>query len=322
MDLSQLGLIWVIAVFFAGIVLLFGGGHFLVEGSSRLARLLGIHPIIVGLTVVAFGTSMPEFLVSLTAALKGQADVALGNIVGSNVANVGLILGLSALCRPVSVHPKLLRFEVPLVMAVSCIFWAMCLNGVLGRVDGLMLLLGLALYLTVIIKGAKADALNHARTTEKPRHFRSVVLRNILFLLLGIVGLKYGADWVVDAALEISHRFGVPELILGLTIVAVGTSLPELATSIVAAVKKEGDISIGNIIGSNLFNMMAVAGPTALIKPLAVREGLTSNHLPIMVGITVLLWPFLRSGRQVNRIEGALLLVGYVAITFWWAFSG
>lgn len=322
MDLSQIGLFWVMAFFVAGIVFLFGGGHFLVEGSSKLARLLGIHPIIVGLTVVALGTSMPEFLVSLTAALKGQTDVALGNIIGSNVANVGLILGLSALCRPVSVHPKLLRFEVPLVIGVSCVFWALCLNGILGRIDGLLLVLGFVLYLTVVIRGAKADAINHARTTEKPRHFRSTIFRNMFFLFLGIIALKYGADWVVDAALEISRRFHVSELILGLTVVAIGTSLPELATSLVAAIKKEGDISIGNIIGSNLFNMMAVAGPTALIKPLAVRQGLTSNHLPLMVAITVLVWLFLRSGKQVSRIEGAVLLLSYVAITFWWAFSG
>ncbi len=318
MILSQLGIFWVIALFVAGLVLLFGGGHFLVDGSAKIARLLGIHPIIVGLTIVALGTSMPELLVSLTAALKGQSDVALGNIIGSNVSNIGLILGLSALARPLNVHPNLLKSEIPIVIAVSIVFWLLCLNGTLGRIDGMVLVIGFVIYLSLVIRGARRDAKNYQRTDEQNNTFRSTVMKNSILVLIGIAALKFGADWVVDSATEISRRFGVSELILGLTIVAIGTSLPELATSVVAALKKEGDISVGNIIGSNIFNMMFIAGPTAIIRPLTVQSTLNSNHLPIMVGITLLMLPLLRSNRELSRPEGAVLLASYIAIMLFW----
>ncbi len=290
----------------------------MVHGSSRLARILGIHPIVVGLTIVALGTSMPEFLVSMIAALKNETDLALGNIIGSNVSNLGLILGLSALARPISVHLKLLKFEVPLLVGVSAYFWIICFNGTVSRLDGLTLTVGFVIYLVIVISGARkgSDVLEKKYNPLKGEKREIGV--NILFVIVGIAGLTVGATWTIDSALEISSRMGVSELVLGLTLVAIGTSLPELATSIVAAMKKEGDISIGNIIGSNIFNMMAIAGPTAAVHPLPVSPELVYNQLPIMLGLTVILWPLLRSGRKLGRVEGGFLLLSYIAIILWW----
>jgi len=318
MNLTEWPVLWVYGLLVAGFVLLFGSGNALVKGSSQLARTLGIHPIVVGLTVVAFGTSMPEFLVSLIAALTDKPDVALGNIIGSNVSNIGLILGLSALVSPIAIHLKLLKFEVPLVVGVSLYFWLICFNGTLSRIDGLTLTIGFVIYIVVVVVGAKKDS---SILEEKYRPISGDskrILFDIVLIIIGIAGLTLGARWIVDSASEISRRLGVPELILGLTIVALGTSLPELATSLVAAIKKEGDISVGNIIGSNIFNMMAIAGPSALAHPLVVTEELKFNHLPIMVGLTVLLFPFVKTGRLLTRKEGAVLLLCYFAIMTWW----
>jgi len=318
MDLTQLALPLIYFIFFVGLVLLFAGGHFLVEGSSKLARILHINPVIVGLTIVAFGTSMPEFLVSIFAAVSGATDVALGNIIGSNVSNIGLILGVSALVRPIDINLKLLKFEIPLVIVVSALFWVICLDGSLGRLDGFLLLAGFAVYLYIVIAGAKKGSEIHE---EKYAPLDSKQEKKTLYyvaILGGMVGLSIGASLIVEAATEVSHRLGVSELALGLTVVALGTSLPELATSVVAAIKKEGDIGIGNIIGSNLFNMMAIAGPSALLHPLPVSDEIRWNQLPIMVGLTALMFPLLRSGRKLTRIEGGLLLGLYCCIMLWW----
>lgn len=318
MDLTQWVMPWIITLFIAGLGLLFGGGNALVHGSSRLARIWGIHPMIVGLTVVALGTSMPEFLVSMIAAIKNKTDLALGNIVGSNVSNIGLILGLSALARPIAIHLKLFKFEVPLVVGVSAYFWIICINGILSRFDGISLSIGFIIYLAMVISGAKKGSQVLEKKYNRLQTERKKVAINILFILIGITGLSLGASWTIDSASEISKRLGVSELILGLTVVAIGTSLPELATSVVAAVKKEGDISLGNIIGSNIFNMMAIAGPTAVVHPLPVSHELIYDKLPIMLGLTIILWPLLRTGRKLSRVEGGFLLLAYILIMLWW----
>ncbi len=318
MDLTAWAMPWIAALFFVGVILLLGGGNAMVHGSSRLAKILGIHPIIVGLTIVALGTSMPEFLVSMIAALKNKPDLALGNIIGSNVSNLGLILGLSALARPIAVHPKLLKFEVPLLVGVSIYFWIICFNGILSRFDGLTLTLGFIIYLVIVISGARKSSDILEKKYNPLESEKKQIGINILFIIVGIIGLTLGASWTVDSASEISIRMGVSELILGLTLVAIGTSLPELATSMVAALKKEGDISIGNIIGSNIFNMMAIAGPTAVVHPLPVSRELIYNQLPIMVGLTIILWPLLRSGGKLGRVKGGFLLLSYIVIILWW----
>lgn len=318
MDPANSGMLWIVAFFIVGLGFLFGGGHALVQGSSRLAQLLGIHPVIIGLTVVALGTSMPEFIVSLLAAIKGKTDVALGNIVGSNVTNIGLILGLSALARPMNINLHLLKFEVPLVLGFSVYFWAICANGTLSRIDGFTLSIGFLAYLAIVIIGANKgpNSLEKKFTTLSGK--RKILGINIFLIILGIGGLSLGADWTVNSVSEISRRFGASELILGLTIVALGTSLPELATSVVAALKKEGDISAGNIVGSNIFNIMAIAGPSALARPLPVTKDLVYYHLPAMTALTFIMWPLLRTGRKLGRIEGGFLLTCYFGIMFWW----
>jgi cation:H+ antiporter len=317
-DLSHWGILAILALFSLGISLLFTGGSTLVTGSSRFARLLGVHPVIIGLTVVALGTSTPEFVVSMVGALRGSADISLGNIVGSNVANIGLILGLAAFMRPISIHLRLLRFEVPLVIIVSVIFWISCANGVLSRTEGILLLAGFISYLLIVVYGSRKEPRSIEETYEKFIGEKGGISLNLLLIGVGIVALSFGADWVVTSAVELSRRLGASELLIGLTVVALGTSLPELATSVMAAVKKEGDISIGNIMGSNLFNMMAIAGPVAIARPLLVSQKVVNFQLPAMVIFTIALYPILRTGYRLGRIEATLLLSGYIFLVFLW----
>jgi cation:H+ antiporter len=317
-DLSRWGILAIFSLFSLGIGLLFAGGSSLVTGSSRFARLLGVHPVIIGLTIVALGTSMPEFVVSMIGALRGSTNVSLGNIIGSNVANIGLILGLAAFMRPINIHLRLLKFEVPLVIIVSVIFWASCADGVLSRIEGVFLLVGFISYLLIVIRGSRKEPKSIEISYEKYISREGNVPLNLLFIIVGVVALSFGADWVVTSAVELSRRLGASELLVGLTVVALGTSLPELATSVMAAVKKEGDISIGNIMGSNLFNMMAIAGPVAIASPLPVSQKVVNFQLPAMVIFTVALYPILRTGYRLGRIEATLLLLGYLFLVFLW----
>lgn len=321
MDLTQWAMPWVVLLFLLGFIVLFGGGHYLVYGSARLAKLMGIHPIIIGLTVVAMGTSMPEFLVSLVAAIKDKADVALGNIVGSNISNIGLILGTSGLLRSLKVNAQILKFDLPIVLGLSAIFWFMSMNGVIGRVDGLLLTGGFAFYMWTLTRRAKYQARLERGKTERPAVQPRQILVNTILIVLGIAGLTFGANWTISAASEISRRLGVPELVLGLTVIALGTSLPELATCLVAALKNQGDIGIGNIIGSNLFNMMFIVGPVAAIHPLSVAKELIYYNIPIMLALTALMYPMLKSRKTLSRLEGGILLACYVAIMLWWILS-
>ena len=317
MDLTHWAMPWIMLLFALGLTILFGGGHYLVLGSSRIAKLLGIHPVIIGLTVVALGTSMPEFLVSLIAALKNKPDVALGNIVGSNISNIALILGLTALIRPMQVNKQILKFDLPIVAAASFLFWGLGFNRVMSHLDGVILSVMFILYLWLITKRSqKHSRENKDKTTEK-RSGKSLLI-NSFFVILGIAGLTVGANWMVGSATEISKRLGVPELILGLTIVALGTSLPELATCVVAALKKQGDIGIGNIVGSNLFNMLFIVGPVATIHRLPVAPDLITYNIPIMIGLTILLYPMLKTGHTLSRGEGGILLASYILIVVWW----
>ncbi len=319
MDLTSLSVFWVVAVLAVGFVLLLGSGHALVYGSARLARTLGVRPMVIGLTVVAFGTSMPEFVVSLIAALRGRSEVALGNIVGSNITNLALILGLAAAVRPIAVKLHLLRLEMPMLAVVCVAFWIACANGALGRVDGLFLTVAFAGYLAVTIRGSREAPPEVESPLGERIQPRDGLPRLGLYIVLGVVGLGLGANWIVAAASELSHRLGVAELLLGLTVVAVGTSLPELATSLMAAWKREGDISLGNILGSNLFNMMGIAGPVALVRPMPVSYDLIHYHLPLMLGVTLMIPPLLRSGTVLGRLEGIFLAVCYLGIFVWWA---
>lgn len=302
-----------LALTVVGFILLVGGAEALVRGGARLARHLGISPVVIGLTVVAIGTSAPELVVSLNAATRGRPDLALGNVVGSNLANIGLILGISGLLRPLPVALRLLRMEMPALVAATVAFTALSFDHTLGRVDGALLALGAALLILMNLRGARCEGPEVVEEFDAAFGEHDGVLRDALWVAVGLVALVVGGHLLVNAATAIARSFGVSELIIGLTLVAVSTSLPELATAVVAVLRDEADIAVGNVIGSNLFNILAVAGPAALITPLPVNSRLLHLQLPILVGLTLVLWGVLRSGRTLHRWEAGCLLGAYAA---------
>jgi cation:H+ antiporter len=308
------------ALIAAGVALLYAGAEGLVRGSSAVALRLKIPPLIVGLTVVAFGTSSPELVVSAGAAIRGSGGLAVGNVVGSNIANIGLILGLSALIRPIRIQAQLVRFDVPVVIAASLVVCALLLDGNLGRFAGALLLSAMAAYLVAAIRlGTKEN-----RNRAKPSVAESVLPAarsqrpslNVVLIIGGLAGLGLGADWLVRGAVAVAQQFGVSDAVIALTLVAAGTSLPELATSAVASMKGEADISAGNVAGSNLFNLLAVLGCTALIRPLSV-PGIGVADMAVMIGFALVLLPFMRTGFTLSRTEGAILLAAYAGYLFY-----
>jgi cation:H+ antiporter len=299
-----------------GLVLLTGGADLLVRGASRLARQLGITPLVVGLTVVAMGTSAPEFAVSARAALAGQGDLALGNVVGSNIFNVLLILGLSAVIVPLSVSAQLVRLDVPVLVGVSLLTWAFAGDGLVGAVEGGVLLAGLALYTALLVvlgkRHPEAPGGNPATTAPKGP---SGVPAAVLLLVVGLGLLVLGAQWFVDGAGSVARWLGVGELAIGLTVVAAGTSAPEAATSIVAALRGERDIAVGNVVGSNTFNLLGVLGASSVVSAggVPVADVVRRFDLPVMVGVAFLCVPVFFTGGRISRFEGLLGLVGFVA---------
>ncbi|MBC7357386.1 MAG: calcium/sodium antiporter [Desulfacinum sp.] len=304
----------------AGILALLWGADRFVEGAARLARRLGISPLIVGLTVVSFGTSLPELLITVTATFMGHPDVAVGNVVGSNIANIGLILGTASLFRPLMIHSALLQREYPALVVVSVLAWLMAKDAVFSRFEGLLLLGGMALFLWWMVRSARqgqVDALLKEAAEEPAPPERGDLRRPLTYLALGLACLTLGSRLLVWGGVGMARAFGVSELVIGLTLVAVGTSLPELATSVAGAIKKEDDIAVGNVVGSNIFNLLAILGVPATILPLQVSPEAFHRDFPVMLLATLLLWPVCRSwktGRRgrVNRLEGGALLAGYL----------
>ncbi|HPI76434.1 MAG TPA: calcium/sodium antiporter [bacterium] len=301
----------------AGLAVIYFGAEFLVRGSKNLALAMGIRPMIVGLTVVAFGTSMPEFFVSFTSALKNSSSIAVGNIVGSNICNIGLILGMAALVRPLSVNSGMLKREMPIMLGASLLFWALIADGSIGRFDGALLVAGIVLFTFQQIQSARkeiAAGKNDGGEEAAPENSK---LKNLLFALGGIAGLVVGANLMITGAISLALKIGVSELVVGLSIVAFGTSLPELATSMVAAARKESDISIGNVVGSNIFNILFILGLTALVSPIPVEASVISTQTPAMLAFSVVLLPFMIFKRDINRLEGFILLAAYIAYVVW-----
>jgi cation:H+ antiporter len=305
--------IWIVA----SLVLLYFGAEGLVRGSASLALRLGLTPLVVGLTVVAMGTSMPEVLVSVKAALQDRGDLAVGNVVGSNLFNIGAILGITALLSPMKVQFQLIKIDAPIMVGVSLLLVAILWDGAVSRVEGAMLLAGLIAYVAGNIWLARRTAT--AAVKEEfaegvPARSGSVFL-DILFILGGLGVLVLGARLLTDNSVALARAFGVTEAVIGLTIVAAGTSVPELAASIVAAVKKEPDIALGNVIGSNIFNILGIIGIASLVAPLAAPE-ISRFDLWSMVGIAALLVPILWTGLRVARVEGAVLFAIYCGYVF------
>jgi cation:H+ antiporter len=308
-----------------GLALLSFGADWLVRGASDLALRARVSPLVVGLTVVAFGTSAPELIVSLKANLDPhtQADIAVGNVVGSNICNIALLLGLAALIRPFTVHSQIVKRELPVLLVVTAAFVAMMYDGELKRWEGVLLFAGIIVYVIHSIRVARAvpddpasievpeEAVKHAT-----KHGVAAVLAAIGWLLLGLGGLIFGADRLVESGVVIARLLHVPELVIGLTMVAIGTSLPELATTIAATRKGESDLIAGNLIGSNLFNILAVMGLASAVKAIDVR-GLGTIDVVVMCAFTVLLIPFLVTGHRINRTEGGILLGGYLVYCAW-----
>lgn len=299
-----------------GLVLLVVGAEWLVRGAVRLAASMGMTPLVVGLTVVAFGTSSPELAVSLRSALAGEADIALGNVVGSNIANVLLILGVSALVTPLVVKVSLIRLDVPVMIVASGVVVGLGLDGRLGRVDGCVLTAGLVGYVLFQLRQGRRETADVRREFE--REFGSTQGRRGMALALtlaGLVVLVVGSRFMVTGAVSLARALGVSDLLIGLTVVAVATSLPELATSVMAAAKGERDIAVGNIIGSNIFNLLAVLGSAAVVAAQGVRVSPAALRfdLPVMLAVAVACLPVLASGGVVSRWEGALFLLHYAA---------
>ena len=299
-----------------GLAILLAGAWLTVRSATRLASSFGISPIIIGATVVAFGTSAPEFVVSLLAATRESSGLAIGNVLGSNVANVALVLGASALVRPMTVHRRLLRWEIPVLAAATLAMLLLAANGRLGHIEGAVMFLGLAAFIVVSPRlwpetaaTAGADAAEASRALEQDGTAR--VLEGGL-LLLGLAGLTLGADTAVRGAVNLAEQAGISETAIGATIVATGTSLPEVATSVVAALRRQHEIAVANVVGSNIFNLLGVIGLTAGLVPLSVNQDLYQFEMPALALSTAVLLPLAWPRYRIGRPEGALLLAGYV----------
>ena len=292
-----------------GIIGLYFGGDFLVRNSSTLAARLGVSPMVIGLTVVAFGTSTPELSATLISALNGAPELALGNVVGSNIANIGLILGLTALIYPLVTARQFLKREIPAALFVSLLLFPLLFNNIIGRLEGAGLLVLLGIYLWYLFQSdGAAEELEELEVEDS-----APVWRLLGGIVLGIGFLVGGAQAMVTGAVSLAQQWGVPESVIGLTLVAFGTSLPELASSIVAAFKRQTDIILGNIIGSNIFNVLAVLGATAAVQPIQASLQSVRIDLWIMLALTVALFVLMLRGTRLGRRGGALLLSSYVA---------
>lgn len=304
-----------------GLVALILGGEVLVRGASAIAAAFRIPPLVIGLTVVAFGTSAPELGVSLQAAFSGASDVAVGNVIGSNVFNVLFILGLSALVTPLVVSSQLIRFEVPLMVALSVLAWLVARDGNISRLDGSILFAVLIVYLVICLRTARKESktVQEEFASEYGTDEKTPVRLPLQFLLIvvGLICLGFGSKWLVSGAVDLATWFGVSELVIGLTIVAAGTSLPEVVTSVVASARGERDIAVGNVVGSNIFNLACVLGLTGIVSPggVPVTAQAIGFDMPVMILVAAICLPIFFTGSRISRGEGIFLLIGFVAYT-------
>jgi len=301
-----------ILYFILGIAGLVIGGEMLVKGSSRLAKGLGISPIIIGLTVVAFGTSSPEFVVCLTAALQGASDITVGNIVGSNIANIALILGVAAVIKPIRIHDSITKVQTPFMIFLTLMVFIIALNHYIGRAEGLIIFLALPLlifYSYYSYKKSNGDDSGNNGSSKKP-------VIQLVMITAGLFFLIVGARLTVSSGISFARTFGLSELVIGVTIIAVGTSLPELSTAIFSAIKNEHEIVVGNVVGSNIFNL-GILGLVALIHPISVNPVALKLDFPVMIVLSILIYPVMKIGSKISRIEGVLLLCFYFGFIYY-----
>lgn len=300
-----------------GLVLLVVGAEGLVRGSSSVALRLGVTPLVVGLTIVAFGTGSPELAVSIGSALNGNSGLALGNVIGSNISNVALILGIAAVIKPLNVRAEIVRREAPIMVVITGFLWLLLYDGELGRIDGIILTGGAIAYtfLTYFLSKQKQTKGVEEEFEEAYTQPKGAVWRDVVFIVSGLILLVLGANLLVNGAIAVAKYFGLSEVIIGLTVIAIGTSLPELATSAIAAKKGEADVALGNAIGSNVLNILAVLGITALIQPISL-EGVRTLDLGVMLGSAILLNVLLGRNFILDRLEGSILIIGYVIYVY------
>lgn len=318
-ELNKFAVITTIFFFIGGLVLLIAGAELLVRGASTLAGRMGMTPLVIGLTVVAFGTSAPELAISLQSGLAGEDALLLGNVIGSNIFNVLFVLGISALIAPLVVSKNLVKLDVPLMIGISILLYLFAWDGLISQLEGGVLFLLLLSYLIYLVYDAQkskneSPETNGSITDTFPNKYW---LWDGIFIIIGLVMLVFGARWLVDGAVTFAEYMGVSSLIIGLTIVAVGTSLPEIATSVLASFKGQRDLAVGNIVGSNLFNIMCIVGLTALILPngISVQSGVIGFDIPVMIAAALVCLPIFFTGNIISRWEGFFFLGYYIAFT-------
>jgi len=312
-----------IIVFLAGVILLYKGSDILVDGTTHIAAQLGVSSLIISVVVVAFGTSAPEFAISVGAAMQeyagvveGGADISVGNIIGSCIANLLLVIGLSAVIRPIKIQKGVIYRELPIMVLVTVALLVFSMTGLLDGfhvVGGVLFLLFFVLFVFYFIRVARLERIKVEEFSEGNK------VKDSLFIMLGIAGVVLGAWFLIESAITIAHFFNISPFIISLSMVAVGTSLPELVVSVMASFKDESDIAVGNVLGSNVFNILLVLGAAALLIPLGAMKSL--DHLVILLGVTLVMIPILRSNHEVSRLEGVFLLVLYVFF-IWYMFGG
>jgi cation:H+ antiporter len=302
----------------AGLGLLYVGAQILVKGGAALALRLGLNALVVGLTVMAYGTSSPEMVVSVSASLRGNGAIAIGNVVGSNICNIALILGICALVAPLSVSAQIIRREIPIMVGVSVLLAGMLWDGVLSRFEGGLLFAGIVAYTVLTVRQARAETKGQAAAEyRQDLPAGSMGLgRSVLLVVAGLAVLVVASQLFVGGAVVLAKSWGVTEAVIGLTVVAVGTSMPEFATSLVAAVRGHGDVAIGNVVGSNIFNVLGILGLAAMIRPIDA-SGLSRVDLAMMLVVAVAMFPAARSGGVISRVEGGVLLASYAGYTTW-----
>lgn len=309
-----------VALLVVGIGVLYFGAEWLVRGAARLAASFGISPIVVGLTVVSLGTSAPELVVCVVAALEGRPGLATGNVLGSNLANIGLILGVTSLITPLNVQQRVVRREMPIMVVITVGLYALMWDLQLGRVDGLILIGVLVAYLVFVFRSVQEEV---PQVLEEYEEFMQAEnarpplrIKDFLLVLLGSCGLVLGGYSIVEGAVGVGTSLGVSEVVIGLTVVAIGTSLPELATSVVAAIREEADIAVGNVIGSNIFNLAGILGVTSTVAPIPIERAVLTHELVAVTLISLALFPLVRMDWRIRRWEGALLLMGYAGAVY------
>jgi len=310
--------LWDIGLILAGLTILVWGADRFVHGAAATARNLGVAPLMIGMTIVAFATSAPELLISVVAAARGETGLAIGNAVGSNIVNIGLVLGVTAIVRPIPLKSATLRREMPALLAVSLLTVSLFLDTRLSRPDGLVLLAGLVIVMTWLarlgMRSAANDPIKLDYEAEIPDNVGTTAA--IVWMVIGLGTLLVGANWLVDGSISIAEALGVSEVVIGITVVAIGTSLPELAVTIVSALKGEYGLALGNIVGSNIFNLLAVLGAAAAIHPAAVHPSVLSLHIFVMVAFTLVLFAMTYdydNKAELSRLEGIALLIAYIA---------